>query len=78
MVHLLRYTNLNDLLTDEQRMWLNGDENTIITHVKDRVFNDTRYALNIDKVKSLGWSDDNDFIPALQQVMRWYITEWKK
>ena len=56
-------------LTDEQKRWIEQPDDIVIVHVPDRIFNDTRYALNIDKIRALGWDDDYDFNEYLVDVM---------
>ena len=64
---------LFNMLTDEQKQWIMRPADDIIVNVEDRIFNDTRYALNIDKIRSLGWTDGYDFNYYLIEVMASYI-----
>ena len=70
---LLTVPRLNSALTDEQRSWIQKDVNDIIVHIDDRIFNDTRYALSIEKIKALGWNDSLPFDEGLIDVMCHYI-----
>ena len=65
--------SLFNMLTDEQKQWLMRPDDEIIISVEDRIFNDTRYALNIEKIRSLGWTDEYDFDRYLIDVMRSYV-----
>jgi dTDP-glucose 4,6-dehydratase len=40
-----------------------------IEYVEDRPFNDKRYYISNEKVKSLGWSIDKDFMEGLQELI---------
>lgn len=56
-------------LTDKQKQWINQPDDTVIVHIADRIFNDTRYALNIEKIRALGWDDQYNFDVYLAEVM---------
>jgi len=43
-----------------------------IEFVKDRPFNDVRYYISSDKLKSLGWKEEETFEDALQKTIAWY------
>lgn len=43
-----------------------------IQFVEDRPFNDFRYAINFDQLKSLGWSAKIGFQDGLKQTLDWY------
>ncbi|RYX86170.1 dTDP-glucose 4,6-dehydratase [bacterium] len=45
---------------------------SLIRHVEDRAGHDRRYALNFDKIKSLGYAPRFDFESALEATVRWY------
>jgi dTDP-glucose 4,6-dehydratase len=50
---------------------------SLIRHVADRPGHDRRYALNCDKIKSLGWQPAHTFEEALEKTVRWYVgNEW--
>jgi dTDP-D-glucose 4,6-dehydratase len=46
--------------------------NHYLTHVKDRPFNDRRYAINSSKLMSLGWSQRTPFEEGLRNTVAWY------
>lgn len=53
----------------------------LIEFVKDRPGHDKRYALDISKIRALGWSPRHDFETALALTVQWYkdnTTWWKK
>ena len=64
-------------LTKAQQEWLDQGDDTVIVNVDDRIFNDTRYALNINKISQLGWKDECDFDLLLIDTMLQYIIEYK-
>ena len=64
---------LYNKLTDKQKHWLNQSDDAVIVHVDDRIFNDTRYALNIEKIRALGWDDQYNFDKYLVEVMADHI-----
>ncbi len=49
-----------------------GKPESLIRHVEDRAGHDRRYALNFDKIKSLGYAPRFDFESALEATVRWY------
>jgi len=49
-----------------------GKPESLIKHVEDRAGHDRRYALNFDKIKSLGYAPRFEFASALEQTVRWY------
>lgn len=56
-----------------------GEEH--IEFVKDRPGHDKRYALDIAKVKALGWKPRHDFKSALELTVNWYsenVAWWKR
>ena len=56
-----------------------GEES--IEYVKDRPGHDKRYALDITKMKGLGWKPGSDFREALDITINWYKNNqswWKK
>lgn len=48
------------------------DSKSEIVFVKDRDFNDCRYFLNNNKLKSLGWDEHVSFEEGLKQTIKWY------
>ena len=58
-----------------------GKGEELIKHVKDRPGHDKRYALDISKIKRLGWQPRHDFISALEDTIEWYKDNrawWKR
>ncbi len=53
---------------------LTGKPESLIKHVEDRAGHDRRYALNFDKIKSLGYAPRFEFATALEQTVSWYKT----
>ena len=49
-----------------------GKPDTLIKHVEDRAGHDRRYALNFDKIKSLGYAPRFGFESALEATVQWY------
>ncbi len=54
-----------------------GKPHSLITHVADRVGHDRRYALDVSKLKALGWTPRHTFDQALEKTVRWFVdNEW--
>jgi dTDP-glucose 4,6-dehydratase len=54
-----------------------GKPHSLIRHVKDRPGHDRRYALDISKIRALGWESRHTFEEALEKTVRWYVeNEW--
>lgn len=49
-----------------------GKDKSLIKFVKDRPGHDKRYALDITKMKSLGWQPRHNFRKALELTIDWY------
>jgi len=49
-----------------------GRDKSFIEHVKDRPGHDRRYALDISKLKALGWKPKHEFKKALELTVEWY------
>jgi dTDP-glucose 4,6-dehydratase len=50
---------------------------TLIRHVADRPGHDRRYSLNLDKIRSLGWTPRHTAREAIVETARWYQqNEW--
>ena len=45
---------------------------TLMTFVKDRMGHDRRYALDISKIRSLGWEPKHTFEQAMSETVEWY------
>ncbi len=54
-----------------------GKPTSLITHVADRVGHDRRYALDVSKLKALGWQPSHTFDQALEKTVKWFVeNEW--
>lgn len=55
-----------------------GASRDLIKFVPDRLGHDTRYAVNINKIKALGWRREVDFEEGLEATVKWYVDnrEW--
>ena len=51
---------------------LTGKNDNLIKHVEDRAGHDRRYALNFDKIKSLGYAPRHTFDDAMRETVEWY------
>ena len=51
---------------------LAGRDESLIKFVKDRPGHDKRYALDISRIRSLGWQPRHSFESALRATVRWY------
>lgn len=49
-----------------------GKPDSLMTFVDDRKGHDRRYALNIDKIKELGWKPRHTFESAMDETIAWY------
>lgn len=49
-----------------------GKDDSFIEYVKDRPGHDKRYALDVSKLRSLGWQPRNEFRAALEKTVAWY------
>lgn len=58
-----------------------GKDERSIEFVKDRPGHDKRYALDIAKIKALGWQPRHDFKAAIELTVKWYEKNeqwWKR
>lgn len=54
-----------------------GKPESLIQHVPDRAGHDRRYALDVTKLRGLGWEPSNSFEEALSKTVKWYVeNEW--
>ncbi len=54
-----------------------GKPHSLIRHVKDRPGHDRRYALDVSKIRALGWESSHTFEEAIEKTVRWYVeNEW--
>lgn len=49
-----------------------GKPDSLIKHVEDRAGHDRRYALDVSKLKSLGWQSRHTCAEAVEKTVRWY------
>jgi len=57
-----------------------GKDESQIEYVDDRLGHDFRYALDIEKVKKIGWQPRHSFEEAIKKTIRWYLEnkDWLK
>ena len=58
-----------------------GKDESQIEYVDDRLGHDFRYALDIEKVKKIGWEPKHSFEEAMKKTIKWYLENedwWKK
>ncbi len=54
-----------------------GKPESLIKHVDDRPGHDRRYALDVSKLRSLGWEPRHTCAQAIAKTVRWYMeNEW--
>lgn len=49
-----------------------GKPESLIKHVEDRAGHDRRYALDVSKLKALGWESRHTCAQAVEKTVRWY------
>lgn len=64
------YTNMQMAYMMCDIFGVNPDET--ITFIKDRPFNDQRYAVDWSKITDLGWKSENNLISQISDVAHWY------
>jgi dTDP-glucose 4,6-dehydratase len=50
-----------------------GASKDLIKFVPDRLGHDRRYAVNINKIKALGWKREIDFEDGIESTVKWYV-----
>ena len=55
-----------------QRIKKTDDCSPFLEFVEDRPFNDSRYSINSDKVKSLGWTKKHSVDTSIDDIITWY------
>lgn len=58
-----------------------GKPESLLQHVTDRPGHDRRYALDVSKVRSLGWDNAYNFEAAIEHTVQWYVENedwWRK
>ncbi len=54
-----------------------GKPESLIRHVADRPGHDRRYALDVTKIRALGWEPAHSCQEAIEATVRWYVdNEW--
>ena len=54
-----------------------GKPESLIQPVRDRPGHDRRYALDVTKIRGLGWEPDHTCEEAIEETVRWYVeNEW--
>ncbi len=54
-----------------------GKPVSLIQPVKDRPGHDRRYALDVSKIRALGWEPAHNFQEGIEHTVRWYVeNEW--
>jgi dTDP-glucose 4,6-dehydratase len=54
-----------------------GKPESLIKHVEDRPGHDRRYALDVSKLRALGWENRYSCAEAVEKSVRWYMeNEW--
>ncbi len=54
-----------------------GKPRSLIQHVEDRLGHDRRYAMDISKIRALGWKPRHTPEEAIRKTVRWYVeNEW--
>lgn len=49
-----------------------------IEYVEDRDFNDIRYHISIDKLDTLGWKPEVDFMDGIRETIQYYLDKYTK
>ena len=63
-----------NLSITQKLLGLTGRDESAILEVPDRKAHDSRYCVNGDKIKTLGWKIKHNFITYLQDTVGWYKT----
>ncbi len=70
-------TETQNIVMARKLLALLGKPESLLQFVRDRPGHDRRYALNIEKIKALGWRPRHSFDEALEKTVRWYVeNEW--
>lgn len=54
-----------------------GKPHSLLTFVPDRAGHDRRYALDVSKLKALGWKPTHTFDQALEKTVQWFVANEK-
>ena len=61
-----------DSMWDDIKDKCNFEKDNMIVFVEDRNFNDFRYHITSEKLKSLGWNEEITFEDGLNMTIDWY------
>ena len=55
-----------------------GEDDSKVVYVKDRLGHDLRYALNGNKIRTLGFKNNVNFNDGIKDTIKWYVDnkEW--
>lgn len=67
-----RRRNITNLVLTGKILKYTSKNKSSIKYVKDRPGHDTRYAINCDKLKELGWKPQVEFDEGLKLTVEWY------
>ena len=65
-------SNLETATALLKALGLEDHEDTYLTFVPDRYFNDVRYHIGSDKLQELGWVPETSFVEVLHHTIQWY------
>ncbi|MEK7808175.1 MAG: dTDP-glucose 4,6-dehydratase [Chloroflexota bacterium] len=54
-----------------------GKPHSLLTFVPDRAGHDRRYALDVNKLRALGWKPTHTFDQALEKTVKWFVANEK-
>jgi dTDP-glucose 4,6-dehydratase len=54
-----------------------GKPHSLLTFVPDRAGHDRRYALDVSKLRALGWKPTHTFDQALEKTVKWFVANEK-
>ena len=54
-----------------------GKPHSLLTFVPDRAGHDRRYALDVNKLRALGWKPTHTFDQALEKTVQWFVANEK-
>lgn len=85
ILHIIEYGKKGDVYNIGSEYYLSNKEvakkiltnldlnNERLEYVADRPGHDFRYAVNIDKLKNLGWKPKADFDEEINKIVNWYL-----
>jgi len=70
-------TEMRNIDMTHQVLELLGKPESLIQPVRDRLGHDRRYALDVSKIRALGWEPAHTCEEAIESTVRWYVeNEW--